>query len=208
MAWETGAWTRRRGLRLNATLHAAFLQALVAAGMLPPDTTACTVVNLRHRMQPALPWDLMRLLRVCVETPVVVDPSAALEPLAVHLHGVLQRQLREGAPQQALQSIGEALRDDPSPRTFWQRSWRQGGLITNLGRVPVEARHGDLQLERLFFVANIEPITLPECPLVVLGALGFHDRLSLTCLHIEQQLGDSGAEAVLADMTQRLQALA
>jgi hypothetical protein len=201
-------WTRRRGLRLNATLHAAFLQALVAAGMLPPDTTACTVVNLRHRMQPALPWDLMRLLRVCVETPVVVDPSAALEPLAVHLHGVLQRQLREGAPQQALQSIGEALRDAPSPRTFWQRSWRQGGLITNLGRVPVEARHGDLQLERLFFVANIEPITLPECPLVVLGALGFHDRLSLTCLHIEQQLGDSGAEAVLADMTQRLQALA
>jgi len=141
MAWETGAWTRRRGLRLNATLHAAFLQALVAAGMLPPDTTACTVVNLRHRMQPALPWDLMRLLRVCVETPVVVDPSAALVPLAVHLHGVLQRQLREGAPQQALQSIGEALRDDPSPRTFWQRSWRQGGLITNLGRVPLCGQH-------------------------------------------------------------------
>lgn len=202
------AWTRRRGLRLNATLHAAFLQALVAAGMLPPRTTACTVVNLRHRLHPALPWDLMRLLRVCVESPVAVDPAEPLEPLAIHLHRVLQEQLREGAPQQALHTIGEALRDAPSPRTFWQRSWRQGGLITNLGRVPVAAQHGDLQLERLFFVANIEPIALPEQPLVVLGALGFHDRLSLSCLHIEQQLGEAGAEAVMADMKQRLLALA
>ena len=48
--------------------------------------------------------------------------------------------------------------------------------------MPLEARQGDLQLERLFFVANIDPIALPEHPLVVLGALGFHDRLSLTCL--------------------------
>lgn len=201
------AWTRRRGLRLNATLHAAFLQALVAAGILPPHTTACTVVNLRHLVQPALPWDLMRLLRVCVETLVVVDPADPLEPLAAQLHGVLQGQLQEGAPQQALHSISAALGDHPSPRTFWQRSWREGGLITNLGRVPVEARHGDLQLERLFFVANIDPITLPEHPLVVLGALSFHHRLSLTCLHIEQQVGDPVAEGVLADMTQRLLAL-
>ncbi|MFM7464018.1 MAG: phthiocerol/phthiodiolone dimycocerosyl transferase family protein, partial [Cyanobium sp.] len=201
------AWTRRRSLRLNATLHAAFLQALVAAGMLPPHTTACTVVNLRHRIEPALPWDLMRLLRVCVESPVAVDPAEPLEHLAVHLHGMLQGQLREGAPQQALHAISEALRDDPSPRTFWQRSWRQGGLITNLGRVPVDAHHGDLRLERLFFVANIEPIALPEHPLVVLGALGFQGRLSLSCLHIEQQLGEAGAEAVLADMRQRLLAL-
>ncbi|MEB3305869.1 MAG: condensation domain-containing protein, partial [Cyanobacteriota bacterium] len=186
------AWTRRRSLRLNATLHAAFLQALVAAGMLPPHTTACTVVNLRHRIEPALPWDLMRLLRVCVESPVAVDPAEPLEHLAVHLHGMLQGQLREGAPQQALHAISEALRDDPSPRTFWQRSWRQGGLITNLGRVPVDAHHGDLRLERLFFVANIEPIALPEHPLVVLGALGFQGRLSLSCLHIEQQLGEAG----------------
>ena len=81
-------------------------------------------------------------------------------------------------------------------------------MITNLGRVPVAAQHGDLQLERLFFVANIEPIALPEQPLVVLGALGFHDRLSLSCLHIEQQLGEAGAEAVMADMKQRLLALA
>lgn len=33
------------------------------------------------------------------------------------------------------------------------------------------------------------------------------DRLSLTCLHIEQQLGDSLSQEVLAGMKQRLQAL-
>jgi hypothetical protein len=38
--------------------------------------------------------------------------------------------------------------------------------------------------------------------------MGFQERLSLTCLHIEQQLEDSAAEAVLAEMTQRLLALA
>jgi hypothetical protein len=69
------AWTRRRGLRLNATLHAAFLQSLVAAGVLPTDTLATTVVNLRRLAQPALPWELMRLLRVCdAETGQVQQP--------------------------------------------------------------------------------------------------------------------------------------
>jgi hypothetical protein len=202
------AWTRRRGLRLNATLHGAFLQSLVATGVLPSHTLASTVVNLRHLAQPALPWELMRLLRVCVETPVAVEPAGPLEPLAAHLHGVLQRQLQEGVPLQALNSIAAALGDGPSPRTFWQRSWREGGLITNLGQVPVEAHHGSLRIEGLFFVANIEPIALPDRPLVVLGAMGFQERLSLTCLHIEQQLEDSAAEAVLAEMTQRLLALA
>ena len=185
------AWTRRRGLRLNATLHGAFLQSLVATGVLPSHTLASTVVNLRHLAQPALPWELMRLLRVCVDTPVVVNPSAPLEPLAAHLHEVLQGQLEEGAPLQALNTIAASL-----------------GLITNLGRVPVASNHGSLRLERLFFVANIEPIALPERPFVVLGAMGFDQGLSLTCLYIEQQVEESAAEAVLADMTQRLLALA
>jgi len=151
-----------------------------------------------------LPWELMRLLRVCVETPVVVDPEAPLEELAGELHRVLQRQLREGAPLQALNAIAAALGDGPTPHQFWRRSWRQGGLITNLGRVPVDVRHGDLILERLFFVANVEPIALPDRPLAVLGALSFNDQLSLTCFHIEQQLDDHGVGAVLGDLKARL----
>lgn len=202
------AWTRRRGLRLNATLHAAFLQALVAGDVLPALTTAGTVVNLRHLTHPPLPWELMRLLRVCVETPVRVDPSAPLEDLAAALHGTLQQQLADGVPFEALRSIATALEEEPTPRQFWERSWRQGGLITNLGRVPVDARHGDLTLERLFFVANIEPIALPEQPLAVLGALTFRERLCLTCFHIEQQLEAPQAASVLAGMKQRLLAAA
>jgi hypothetical protein len=201
------AWTRQRGLRLNATLHAAFLQALVAAEVLPAQTTAATVVNLRNLVTPALPWDLMRLLRVCVDTPVAVDPDAPLELLAGQLHRVLQRQLQEGSPLQALDAVTAALEDGPSPQQFWQRSWRQGGLITNLGRVPVNAQHGAITLERLFFVANVEPIVLPDQPLAVLGALTFNDQLSLTCFHVEQQLDDCGAAAVLADLKGRLLSL-
>jgi len=202
------AWSRQRGLRLNATLHAAFLQALVGAGALPAQTTATTVVNLRNLTAPALPWELMRLLRVCVDTPVVVDPEAPLALLAAELHGVLQRQLQEGAPLQALDAIAAALKDGPTAEQLWRRSWRRGGLITNLGRVPVAARHGAFTLERLFFVANVEPIALPDQPLVVLGALSFHGRISLTSFQIEQQLDDSRAAAVLAEMKRRLMALA
>jgi hypothetical protein len=146
----------------------------------------------------------MRLLRVCVETPVQVDPSQPLQGLAAQLHGVLQRQLQEGAPLQALDAIAAALQDGPSPQQLWRRSWRQGGAITNLGRVPVLARHGHLTLQRLFFVANVEPIALPDRPLAVLGAMSFNDQLSLTCFHIEQQLDDHRAAVVLADTKQRL----
>jgi hypothetical protein len=200
-------WTRERGLRLNATLHAAFLQALVAAQALPAQTTATTVVNLRNLTTPALPWDLMRLLRVCVDTPVLVDPEAPLELLATQLHRVLQAQLQQGAPLQSLDAIATALRDGPSPQQLWRRSWRQGGLITNLGRVPVQPDHGTLNLQRLFFVANVEPIALPNKPLAVLGALTFDDRLSLTCFHVEQQLDEPSVAQVLADLQKRLMLL-
>jgi hypothetical protein len=201
------AWTRQRGLRLNATLHAAFLQALVADGVLAAQTTATTVVNLRQLADPPLPWDLMRLLRVCVDSPVTVDPDAPLDALAAELHRVLQQQLAAGAPLEALNTIAAAVQDGPSPRQLWQRSWRRGSLITNLGRVPVQAHHGPLELERLFFVANVEPIVLPDQPLAVLGALSFRERLCLTCFHIEQQLDDGRAAAVLADTKRRLVAL-
>lgn len=201
------AWARQRGLRLNATLHAAFLQSLVADGFLPVQTTATTVVNLRHLADPPLPWDLMRLLRVCVDAPVTVDPDAPLDALAGELHRVLQQQLAAGAPLEALNTIAAVLQDGPTPQQLWQRSWRQGSLITNLGRVPVQAHHGMLELERLFFVANVEPIVLPDRPLAVLGALSFRDRLSLTCFHIEQQLDEARAAALLADTKCRLMAL-
>ena len=197
-------WSRERRVRLNATLQAAFLQALVAGGWLPSATTTHTVVNLRGLAQPALSWGLMRLLRVCVDAPIEVDPAAPLDGLARQLHQVLQDQLRDGKPIMALNTITAALGDSPSPQELWRRSWREGGLITNLGRVPVQAHHGVMELVSLFFVANIEPIALPDKPLAVLGALTFRERLMLTCFHIEQQMNENEAMALMADMKRRL----
>lgn len=48
---------------------------------------------------------------------------------------------------------------------------------------------------------------LPDRLLAVLGALTFNDQLGLTSFHVEQQLDDCGAEAVLADLKGRLLAL-
>ena len=73
--------------------------------------------------------------------------------------------------------------------------------------MPVAARHGAFSLERLFFVANVEPIVLPDRPLVVLAALSFNGQLSLSSLQIEQQLSDQAAAAVMAAMKRRLLAL-
>jgi hypothetical protein len=60
------------------------------------------------------------------------------------------------------------------------------------------------ELVSLFFVANIEPIALPDKPLAVLGALSFRERLMLTCFHIEQQMNENEAMALMADMKRRL----
>jgi hypothetical protein len=61
-----------------------------------------------------------------------------------------------------------------------------------------------MELVSLFFVANIEPIALPDQPLAVLGALSFRERLMLTCFHIEQQMNENEAMALMADMKRRL----
>ncbi|MEY3929713.1 MAG: hypothetical protein RLZZ516_1423, partial [Cyanobacteriota bacterium] len=47
----------------------------------------------------------MRLLRVCVDTPVTVDPEQPLAFLATQLHGQLQQLLQADAPLQALAAI-------------------------------------------------------------------------------------------------------
>lgn len=98
--------------------------ALVAAEALPAQTTATMVVNLRQLATPALPWELMRRLRVCVNTPVRVDQAQPVEALAAELHGVLQRHLSQGVPLQVRDAIAAALHDGPRLQHFRRRSWR------------------------------------------------------------------------------------
>lgn len=201
-------WGRQRGLRMNATIHAAFLLALAEAGALPgQEACAVTVVNLRQFFSPPVEWDVMRLLRVCIETPVSLQITPNLESLAHHLHQELQKKLAAGEHLEALGSIAEAVAPDPSPQELWRNSYRQGAVITNLGQVPVGGVYGELELHRLFFVANVEPIVLPEALCAVIGALTFRNRLFLTLFHIEQQLGDAQAKEVLHRTTSQLLAL-
>ena len=77
-------------------------------------------------------------------------------------------------------------------------------MSTNLGQVPVSDVCHELELQKLFFMTNVEPIVLPEAMCAVISALTFRSRLFLTLFHIEQQLCDEQASWVLNRTTNLL----
>ena len=201
-------WNHEHKIHMNATINSAFTLALSKYEFInSKQTIATTVVNLRRFFQPSLRWEIMRLLRVCLETPVDLLVTPTIESLASYLDQQLYMQLENGDHLVALNSIATAVSDNPSPQRYWQRSVRSGGIITNIGQIPFEGDYGILNLEKIFFVANIEPIVLTHKNCAVIGALTFKNKLFLTLFYIKQQLSQEHAKEILVDVKQRLESL-
>lgn len=204
------AWARSQGIRVHAVLFAALLLAIrQVTGSDHPIVEANTVVNFRPFLQPELPSDVMRLTRICVVTPVPMAAFDDLTALAHFIHADLYERLEQGEHVRNVQRIIQRVQRGESGVDLWRRARipEHQVILTNVGRIDWPGDYGTLSIERLFFIANVEPI-FDSPDNWILGSLTYRDQLQLSLWYLEELVAEQTAIAVLAELRRLLMALA
>lgn len=195
------AWAKARGIRVHSVLFAALLQAVKRVTRTPFSTLdALTVVNFRPFYEPDLPKDVMKLTRVCITTEAPVTGHEDLGVLADFIHADIYRQLAAGEHILNLKRIARRVQRQESPTDLWRRARYPAHTVTltNVGILDFSGDYEGISLDKLFFVANVEPFF--EAPdNWVLGAVTFRGRLFLTLWYLEELVDEDTAQRVLSE---------
>jgi hypothetical protein len=204
------AWARSQGIRVHSVLFATLLLAIRrVTGSDHPIVEANTVVNFRPFLQPELSSDVMRLTRICVVTPVPIEAIDDLTALAQFIHGDLYSRLEHGDHVRNVRRIMERVQRGESGADLWRRARipEHQVILTNVGRIDWPGDYGTLSIERLFFIANVEPI-FDSPDNWILGSLTYRDQLQLSLWYLEELVAEQTAIAVLAELRRLLTTLA
>lgn len=202
-------WAKAREVRLNAVLFAALLLAIRRVTQTShPVMDASTVVNFRPFLKPELSKEVMRLTRVCVVTPVEIDRFDGMADLAQYIHADLYARLEAGEHVVNLKRIANRVKRQESPREFWQRAITPEHLVilTNIGNLEFDGAYDGLSIEKLFFIANIEP-AFQSPDNWILGSVTFRGQMFLTLWYLEELVDEATARQVTAEMNRILLAL-
>lgn len=203
------AWSRLKGIKVHSALFAALLLAIRRVTQsVHPVLEANTVVNFRPYLRPALPRDVLCLTRVCVVTPVAMEAEADLEELARFLHDDLHARLAAGEHVVNLKRIANRVQEVASPQELWRRARIPANqiILTNVGQLGWDGEGRGVSVERLFFIANVEPI-FDSPDNWILGAVTFKGRMELTLWYLEELVDEALALRVMAAFKQLLVAL-
>jgi hypothetical protein len=202
-------WAKARGIRVHSILFAALLQAVKRVTPNPHATLdALTVVNFRPFYEPGLSRDVMKLTRVCITTEAAVTGREDLGELADFIHADIYRQLAAGEPILNLKRIARRVERQESPTDLWCRARYPAHTVTltNVGMLDFSGDYDGISLDKLFFIANVEPFF--EAPdNWVLGAVTFRGQLFLTLWYLEELVDEETARRVLSETKRILSGL-
>lgn len=203
------SWAKANQVRLTAVLFAALLLAIRrVTKSTSPIIDASTVVNFRSFLSPMLPKGCMRLTRVCVITPVPINEFDDMANLAKFIHGDLHARLAAGEHIVNLKRIARRVQKQESAQSIWRRARVPDHLVilTNIGNLEFSGDYSELSIEKLFFIANIEP-AFDSADNWILGANTFRHEMFLTLWYLEELVDESTAQQVLLEMKKILEGL-
>lgn len=203
-------WAKSQGIRVHSVLFAALLLAIRrVAGSSHPIIDANTVVNFRPFLQPEVSGDVMRLTRVCVVTPVPMAEFDDLKSLAHFIHGDLYKRLADGEHLRNIRRIIQRVQRGESGADLWRRSRipEHQVILTNVGKIDWQGNYKTLSIDRLFFIANVEPI-FDSPDNWILGALTYRDQLQLSLWYLQELVQEETAIAVLTELKSLLTTVA
>lgn len=204
------AWAKSQGIRVHAVLFAALLLAIRrVTGSRHPVIDANTVVNFRPFLKPEVSNDVMRLTRICVVTPVPIAEFEDLKSLAHFIHGDLYKRLAEGEHLRNIQRIMRGVQRGESGADLWRRSRipEHQVILTNVGKIDWQGDYKTLSIDRLFFIANVEPI-FDSPDNWILGSLTYRDQMQLSLWYLQELVQEETAIAVLTELKGLLAAVA
>jgi hypothetical protein len=202
-------WARSQRIKVHSVLFAALLLAIRrVTGSEHPIVEANTVVNFRPFLQPQVSSDVMRLTRICVVTPVPMAGFDDLQALAHFIHTDLYSQLAQGEHVRNVHRIIQRVQRGESGSDLWRRARIPAHqvILTNVGRIDWQGDYSNLLIERLFFIANVEPI-VDSPDNWILGSLTYRDELQLSLWYLQELVAETTALAVLAELKRLLTTL-
>lgn len=203
-------WAKSQRIRVHSVLFAALLLAIRrVTGSHHLITEANTVVNFRPFLQPEVLSDVMRLTRICVVTPVALAEFDDLKSLAHFIHGDLYRRLADGDHLRNIRRIMQRVQRGESGTDLWRRSRipEHQVILTNVGKIDWPGEYKTLSIERLFFIANVEPI-FDSPDNWILGCLTYREQLELSLWYLQELVPEETAIAVLKELKSTLKTLA
>lgn len=203
-------WAKSQSVRLNAVLFAALLLAIRGVTQTRHlILDASTVVNFRPFLKDPLPKEVMRLTRVCVVTPVPIDEFGNnMAQLARFIHRDLYARLAAGEHVVNLKRMANRVKRKESPQDIWRRARipEHQVILTNVGNLEFAGDYDGLSIDKLFFIANVEPAF--ESPdNWILGSVTFKGQMYLTLWYLQELVEEATAIKVMAEMKRILEAL-
>lgn len=195
-------WAKLQQVRLNAVLFAALLLAIRRVTQTTyPIVDASTVVNFRPFLDPVVPKAVMRLTRICVVTPVAMDEYDDMATLARFIHHDLYARLAAGEHVVNLKRLANRIKDCETSETIWRRARIpvHQVILTNVGSLGFTGAYGGLSIDKLFFVANVEP-AFDSQDNWILGAVTLRGQMYLTLWYLEELVDETTAHKVLSEM--------
>jgi len=107
-----------------------------------------------------------------------------------------------------LKRIASRVQRKETARALWCRARlpEHSIILTNVGRLEFSGDYGLLAIDKLFFVANVEPIFESQDNWI-LGSVTYRGQLFLTLWYLEELVERATASRVLAEMKKMLLSL-
>lgn len=201
-------WTKAQGIKVTGTLFAALL--LAVKRVVKPDFdefTAVIAVNIRSSFSPPVSNEVLTLLRNIMTHKCSIQ-NENFASLAKKIHQSVHQQLQSGEHVFNLKSLEKRLSRYVSPKEMWQRAKLPDNaiLLTNIGDVKFSGKYGNLSLNELFFVSNID-CYIEKPTNFILGTLTFQGKIFSSLWFIEELVDESVGQKILSEMKEILSSL-
>lgn len=195
------AWTKSKGIKMNATLFAALLLAAKRKIENAPDLfQAITNVNFRPYFSPPVSNEVMQLLVCGLFHNICVHEDSEFLTVAQQIHKNVHDSLSARTHITSLREMANVVHNDLSPNRVWSSSKAASNamVISNAGDVSFRGTYANLSLTELFFVANLD-LFFESPKNLCLTATTFDGRIFLTLCFIED-LKEETASTVLKEL--------
>lgn len=198
---KLNGWNHAHGVKMNATLFAAFMLAVVDV-LKPPmgSYEAVSMVDVRSNFVPPVSVELLRPLVSALGMSVDITKEWTLESLARLMHEDLHEKIAAKSHLLGVYSAQERFKQKPDPSQLLHSFKSPNRLcITNIGQTGFDGDYGDLKMKSLFFAGNVGKFYIGKYS-ATLGVTTFGGRGHLVLSYMKDKCSDAEAKQVLEKM--------
>jgi len=201
---------KEEGTSVHSILCASFLQTIIEQirktqpipkkGALMIGCT--TPVNMRHHFEIPVGESLGDYISHALHFQLI-DENSSIWEAAKKVKKSIERELKYGRDIKATEGVGDLLKAHPTPIEMVRGLMDEFPpvAVTNMGRLDIQEKFGDIELKGLHYVVSINPACKNG---FAISVTTFRDSLTLNFLYSEPYISNERANAITESTMNRL----